>query len=161
MAGPDSLRVAGALEFDAIDALLRASFPGPDEAGLVIKLRAAGLMEAEVVTPWQGAIVAYLALSRLSAPHGWLALAPVAVAPEWQGKQIGSRLVAGMARLLAFKGQTTVVVGKPSFYARAGFSRARAAGLTSPYPLESTLLHRPGDDVPNDIVIYPAEFAGV
>jgi putative acetyltransferase len=161
MARPDSLRMARAHEFDAIDVLLRASFPGPEDAELVIKLRAAGLMEAEVVTPWEGGIVAYLALSRLSAPQRWLALAPVAVAPEWQGKQIGSRLVAGMLRLLEIKGQTTVVVGKPSFYARAGFSQMRAARLTSPYPLEFTLISRPGDDVPQETVIYPVEFGGV
>lgn len=56
---------------------------------------------------------------------------------------------------------TLVVVGKPSFYERAGFSQVRAAALTSDYPLEYTLIARPGDDVPTDRLIYPAAFAGL
>lgn len=56
---------------------------------------------------------------------------------------------------------TLVVLGKPSFYARAGFSLERAARLTSPYPISHTLIARAGADVPERHLIYPAAFAGV
>ncbi len=161
MSGPDSLRLARIEEHGAIEALLRAAFAGPDEAGLVRRLRDEGRIEAEMVMPWQGGIVGYLALSQLLAPMGWLALAPVAIAPEWQGRRLGSRLVAGMAKLAAIKGQKIVVIGKPSFYARAGFSLSRAAGLRSPYPLSVTGFFGPGSDVPTADVVYPGAFDGV
>ena len=51
-----------------------------------------------------------------------------------------------------------VVLGDPSLYSRVGFSKDRAQGLTSPYPLSHTLLLRPGDDIPTDTLIYPAAF---
>ena len=161
MSGPDSLRVAREADHAAIDLLLRAAFGGPDEANLMPRLRAAGVIETEMVMPWQAGIVAHLALSRLVAPDGWLALAPVAVAPAWQRRGLGLRMLAGALRLAAIKGQTVVVVGNPGYYARAGFSKARAACLTSPYPLQYTLMARPSDDVPEAVLIYPDAFAGV
>ena len=159
VAGPDYMRAMRLSEADQVDALLRAAFPGPDEANLVRHLRAAGQIETEVVLPWEDGIVGYLALSRLQAPAGWLVLAPVAVAPVWQGRRLGSRLVAMTMRLAAIKGQSVVVVGKPSFYARAGFSVQRAAGLKTPYPAEFTAYFDPGSDAPEAEVIYPPAFA--
>jgi putative acetyltransferase len=161
MSGPDSLRIARKTDQAAIDALLRAAFGGPDEADLMVRLRAAGVIETEMVMPWQEGIVAHLALSWLAAPDGWLALAPVSVAPSWQRKGLGLRMLAGVMRLAAINGQTVVVVGKPDFYVRAGFSRARAAGLTSPYPAEFTSIAGPGRDVPEATLIYPDAFGGV
>lgn len=158
---PDFMRPARAIDHDAIDALLRAAFPTPAEAALVQSLRAADQIEVELVMPWPAGLVGYLALSRMEAPSGWLALAPVAVAPAWQGKRLGSRMVAGALRLMAIKGVTTVVLGSPSFYARAGFSLTRASHLTSPFPLDHTLIARPGMDGPRDTLIYPAAFAQV
>ena len=67
-------------------------------------------------------------------------------------------MVTGAMRLMAIKGLTTVVLGKPSFYARCGFSSARAARLTSPYPIDHTLIARPGDDTPDESLLYPAAF---
>ena len=83
------------------------------------------------------------------------------IAPDWQGQRWGTRFVTAALRLMAIKGATTVVLGKPSFYARCGFSQSRAARLTSPYPIKNTLIARPGDDTPQDALIYPAAFNGV
>jgi putative acetyltransferase len=159
--GPDFMRGMRAGDEDAVDALLRAAFPGPQEADLVRRLRAEARMEMEIVLPWQDGVVGYVGLSRLVAPEGWLALAPVAIAPEWQGRRFGARLVGRVMQLVAIKQQRVVVIGKPSFYARAGFSQARAAGLRLPYSLEYTGYFGPGDDVPEAEVIYPAVFDGV
>lgn len=54
-----------------------------------------------------------------------------------------------------------VVLGRPSFYARAGFSLERAQNLISPYPLDHTLILKRGDDVPEGTLIYPAAFSKI
>ena len=155
MSGPDSFRSARPEDYDDIDLLLRTAFAGDEEVRLMRDLRAAGLIETEVVMPWSSGIVAHLALSRLVAPVGWLALAPVCVTPEWQGKRLGSRMLAGVMRLAAIKQQAVVVVGKPSFYARAGF---RFGGVASRYPVE--VVGAFGAEPVGD-VIYPLAFDGV
>ncbi len=160
-AAPDSLRPARPEDHEAIRALLHAAFPTRAEAGLVADLRASGAMELELVMPWPAGPVGYLAFSRMVAPEGWLALAPVAVAPVWAGKRLGTRMVTGAVRLMAIKGMTVVVLGSPTFYARAGFSQSRAEQLETPYPKDFTLIARPGMDIPRKKLIYPKAFEGV
>jgi putative acetyltransferase len=160
-AGPDFMRPLRAGEEDIAEALLKAAFPSPAEAALVRALRAAGQMELEMVLPWGTGLAGYLALSRLTAPAGWLALAPVAIAPEWQGQRWGTRSVTGVAKLAAIKGQTLVALGKPSFFTRCGFSQPRAARLIAPTPQQPRLIARPGDDTPEATLIYPASFQGL
>lgn len=182
--GPDvsAMRPADA---DEVEALLLAAFPGPAEAALVRALRAEGAMAMEQVMRVQGRIGAYAGVSRMVSPEGWFTLAPVAVRPECQGGalargspgmerhlRLGTRIVRDTASLfidhpdILRKGlgvtstPTLVVVGKPSFYARAGFSLERAARLRGPYPVANTLIARPGDDVPQEQLVYPAAFAG-
>ncbi|MES2432627.1 MAG: N-acetyltransferase [Pseudomonadota bacterium] len=181
--GPDSVREMRVDEQPEVDALLRAAFLTGDEADLLLKLRSDGVMWAEFVLPWQGKVAAYAGISRMVAPVGWGCVAPVAVLPEFQNAALapapelagqyrfGSRLMAWLPELVRLKASaqgadkdipsTLVVVGKPSFYARAGFSQARAVRLISDYPLEYTLIARPGDDVPTERLIYPAAFAGL
>ena len=164
-----------------VDALLRAAFPGPEEAALVRQLRADGAMASERIIRWQGRIGAYAAISRMAAPEGWFCLAPVAVLPEWQGGalaagrprleaafHLGSRIVRETVETFASRPvrnvterglvPTLVVLGDPRFYARCGFSLERAARLVSPYPVDHTLIARPGDDVPEAKLVYPAAF---
>lgn len=161
MTGPDSLRFARETDHGAIDTLLRAAFGGPREARIMAALRAAGVVEYEMVMPWQDGIVGHLAVSRLVAPNGWLVLAPVAVAPDWQRKGLGVRLVVGVLQLCAIKGQTVAVLGEPAFYVRAGFSAERAAGLTATHGPQPILLAGPGTDVPVATLMFPAAIDGV
>ncbi len=176
--GPDFAREMRPGEAEEVDALLRAAFGGPDEAELVRALRRDGAMWAEMVLPW-GRIGAYAAVSRMVAPAGWGCLAPVAVLPEWQrgalwrGRRedgwkedwrFGTRLVSMIVESILHNAgnprapQTLVVLGEPGFYERCGFSLARAQRLTSPYPLSHTLIARPGNDVPEERLVYPAAF---
>jgi putative acetyltransferase len=46
-----------------------------------------------------------------------------------------------------------VVLGKPSFYGRWGFSLEQAQKLRSPYPLEYTLILQRGEEVPEETLI--------
>lgn len=65
-----------------------------------------------------------------------LALAPVAVLPEWQRQGVGSALVcAGLQAAAALGHALVVVVGHPEYYPRFGFVPARAAGLEVPFPV--------------------------
>ena len=141
---PDFLRELRRGEEPAVDALLRAAFDGEEEAAQV--------MAAD------GEIIAYLALSRMVAPKGWLCLAPVAVHPDWQGRRIGRRMVGLITEWARISGTTVVVLGQVPFYERAGFSAARAARLTSPYPIAHTLLAGPGTDAPEATLTYPRAF---
>ena len=103
---PDFMRPARPADHAAIDHILRAAFGGPDEADLVTNLRAAGAMELELVMTADETPVCHLALSRMAAPAGWLALAPVAVdphglkhCPELLSRQINTRIAGILARL--------------------------------------------------------------
>lgn len=156
---PEFVRGFRATDAEAVDGLLQAAFGGPREAAMVRDLRASGEMVIELVMPWEGAIIGDVALSRMVAPDGWLCLAPMAIAEAWSGRGLGVRLAKSAVALAA--GRTVVVVGKPSLYARAGFSLNRAARLTSSYPIDHTLIARPDDDVPEGTLIYPAAFEGV
>lgn len=184
--GPDVSEMQRGEE-DEVEALFLAAFPGPEEAELVRDLRADGAMVSERVMRWQGKIAAYAGISRMVRPEGWFALAPVAVLPEFQNggsgrerarlqpyQRLGTWIVQQTADMYTSfphmmrkelqpkdRKPTLVVLGKPSFYARCGFSLERAARLTSPYPIANTLIARAGDDVPEETLVYPAAFDGV
>jgi putative acetyltransferase len=65
-----------------------------------------------------------------------LALAPMAVHPEFQNQGIGSKLVReGLDRCRNFCHKIVVVVGHSVFYPRFGFTSARAKGLETPFPV--------------------------
>lgn len=179
--GPDVTEMRPT-DADEVEALLKAAFPGPEEAALVRALRADGAMVMEHVMRVKDRIGAYAGISRMIAPEGWFALAPVAVLPEWQNGalaqdrpylRLGTRIVRQMTSLfiehpgILRKGlgiastPTLVVLGKPSFYARCGFSQPRAARFGGPYPQDHTLIARSGDDSPVGTLIYPPAFSGV
>ncbi|MEY4697052.1 MAG: hypothetical protein RIT14_1480 [Pseudomonadota bacterium] len=143
-----------------VDDLLDAAFGGAgEERDLVRALRAAGLMELELVTPRDGAVVAYAGVCRMVEPAGWLCLAPVGVDPRLHGQGLGSHIVRRALALLP--GRMVVVLGDPGFYARLGFSGRRAARLRSVYPVTHLLLAGPGADVPEVQLIYPPPFDGL
>lgn len=178
--GPDFTTAPRTDQHEEIHQLLVAAFGRADEAELVRRLRADGAMWHELVKPWDGVIAGYAALSRMRRPEGWACLAPVAVLPRYQrgaaaghpsvrnAYAIGTRLVgeivqaASCAREPSASGHrfpdTIVVLGKPSFYERAGFSGARARNLVSPYDIGHTLIARSGSDAPSETLQYPLAF---
>ncbi|MEX5728379.1 putative acetyltransferase [Rhodovulum iodosum] len=153
-----NLRQAQPDDQPAIALLLTAAFGQPAEALLVESLRAEGAMALELVVERRGnGLWGYLALSQMRSPVGWLALAPVAVAPSQQRQGVGSALILGA---LEMTDAPVVVVGEPGYYARFGFSVDRAARLTSPYPPEFTALHQraPEGDAPAEVLVYATAF---
>lgn len=113
---------------DAIDALLRDSFGGKDEALLLRKLRENGDLSLSLVADAAGTILGHVALSPLAADRPAYALAPLAVAPKAQGLGIGAALVH--QAVIWADTASVVVVGAPAYYGPLGF---RPADLDSPY----------------------------
>jgi len=65
-----------------------------------------------------------------------LALAPLAVCPEFQNQGIGSQLVKqGLEECQRLGHKVVIVIGYPMYYTRFGFSSATAKGLSAPFPV--------------------------
>ena len=145
-------------EEEGVRDLLETAFGGTDEGRLVDGLRKSGDMAGEMVLPMGERVIGYYALSRLTAPKGWLCLAPVAIAPDLQRLGHGRRMIRQLAEGGRLTGQYVVVLGQVEFYEKSGFRKDRAARLASPYPLEHTLLAGPGEDAPKEALRYPKPF---
>lgn len=143
-------------EEPAAEALLNRAFPSNDEARLVAKLRKSGAMAGEQVLADGDTLLGYYALSQMQGPKGWLCLAPVAVDPDHHGKGLGRRMMRWLVGWAEQTGQTVVVLGDPAFYQRCGFRMAE--GLTSPYPLDHTLVAGPAG---SGALVYPKAFEGL
>ncbi len=105
-------------------ALLQRAFPyTAHETELVQKLHEHGKPLHEWVCLHTNKVVAYLAFS--NAYHGddicGLHLAPMAVAPDFQGQGIGSELLRFALRQEVIKSQPLFVLGRPDYYRRFGF----------------------------------------
>lgn len=137
--------------------LVKRAFGQEEEARLVAALREGGHMALELVAEDRGRIVGHVALSRMVAPKGWLALAPVSVDPKRQKTGIGSALCQ-MA--VDYANAPVVVLGDPAYYARFGFDYARAAKLQTPFPVEYTGLHAPKieEAQPPETLVYAPPF---
>lgn len=120
--------------------LLEASFPGFGEARLVDNLRGDGDILLSLVAEDEGVVIGYIAFSRLRVEDDdgdafrAVALAPLAVYPEYQQQGVATRLVREGHACLAAMGITlSVVLGEPSYYARFGYSNKRAARFASDF----------------------------
>jgi putative acetyltransferase len=124
---------------EAIRRVHRLAFGQDAEAALVDALRDGGHVRLSLVALRNGALVGHILFSELEILTRWgtmaaLALAPMAVLPEYQRQGIGSALVRrGLELCRAAGHRAVIVVGHPEFYPRFGFSPALARGLQSPY----------------------------
>ncbi len=126
-------------DFNAVEDLLIDSFATADEARLVEMLRGRGDLALELVAEENGKLVGHLAFSRLVAPTGWLALAPLAVLPKYQRQGVGADLIAnGIVAAENAGWRAIVVLGDPKYYRKFGFDTELARELQSPYPLAFT-----------------------
>lgn len=93
-----------------------------------------------------------------------LALAPVAVLPEFQGRGIGGKLIeAGhqSARDLGY--QSVILLGHDKYYPRFGYRLAEEFGITLPFdvPKENCMAIELQPDALKNVhgdVVYPKEF---
>ena len=93
-----------------------------------------------------------------------LALAPLSVVPEFQGKGVGSQLVTEGHRLAKALGyQSVVVLGHPGYYPRFGYEPMKKYGLELPFLVREEncmiiSLAEHGLSGVTGKVVYPPEF---
>lgn len=138
------LRAEEVADRDEVRRVIEAAFGQPDEADIVDRLRANGDLFMSHLADRKGRIIAHLAFSPAQVldddgvPRdirgGLLALAPMAVAPDYQRQLVGQGLLRSALMRLERAGVGAVVVlGHPTYYPRFGFTPASAFGLRCPF----------------------------
>lgn len=157
---------------DAVRAVHRLAFAGEDEGRLVDALRQAGDAVISLVAD-DGAengaedghrIVGHALFSRLDAPMRALALAPVGIRPDHQGRGAGSALVReGLDRAERAGWAAVFVLGEPAFYGRFGFDVDAARGYACAYAGDHFMVRAlgPGRIPTSGRIAYPAPFAAL
>ncbi|QDX27585.1 N-acetyltransferase [Sphingomonas suaedae] len=136
-----AIRHATGGDVAAIDALLRRSFPAPDEAMLVQRLCIDGDMVLTLVADDEdsGALAGMVAFSRMDVTVNdvslaAVALAPVAVEAAYRRQGVAEALIGAGHRHLGDAGYLlSFVLGDPAYYGRFGYAADLARGFDSPY----------------------------
>lgn len=161
------IRCENAAEEPAVRVIHETAFGRPDEADLVDSLRKEGAVLVSLIADVNSRVVGHILFSRMwidgpDVSLAAVALAPVAVLPIHQGKGIGGALIRSGLDSLRDRGEgVAIVLGHPAYYARFGFSTAKAHGLRSPFPPESYMaaeLSAGALDGVSGKVRYPAAF---
>jgi putative acetyltransferase len=138
-----SIRAATPRDREAIRLVEEHAFGQQAEAGLVDALVAEGDAVVELVAEEDGDVVGHILFSRLYIQNGGktvpaVALAPLAVEPDFHGTGIGGALVREAHIRLKDAGETiAVVLGDPAYYGRFGYTHERAAKFQSDYQGEA------------------------
>lgn len=129
----------------ALFAVHAAAFGQDDEARLVDALRAAGQVRLGLLAEGADRILGHVVFGDVAVvgpARSWsgLALAPVAVLPDFQNLGIGSALIRrGLEECRRRAVPFVLVLGHPGFYERFGFRANLAAAIESPFPPENFL----------------------
>jgi len=137
------IRPETAADLDSIRHVNRLAFGQEAEARLVDTLRDGGYVRASLVAEKEKQVVGHILFSDLpilteAGTVPALALAPMAVLPDFQNQGIGSALVRrGLEACRQQVHRIVVVLGHPHFYQRFGFRSDLAKRLESPYSGEA------------------------
>lgn len=130
-------------DLPAVRSINEVAFGRRDEADLVERLGAEGVVLASLVAEMQGRPAGHILFSRMwidttASAVPAVALAPMAVLTEFQHQGIGRKLVRRGLDLLRSRGeQIVIVLGHPDYYPRFGFSVEKARRLENPFPPEA------------------------
>ncbi len=109
-------------------------------------------------------MVGHILFSRLYVQDGGktfraVALAPLAVEPDFHGTGIGGALVREAHIRLKSAGETlAVVLGDPAYYGRFGYAHDRAAGFESDYQGDALQALAWGDAPETGKLVYASAF---
>lgn len=153
-------------DIDQVHAVNVASFPTSDEADLVDRLRAdpsAWIDGLAYVAEADGQVVGFALATRAHVGDvPVLALAPCAVQPAYQGRGVGTAVIAALLEAARRRAeQAVVVLGHAEYYPRFGFVPASRSRVTAPFdvPDEAFLALALGDaPVPAGPMRYAAAF---
>ena len=115
------------------------AFGRAEEADLVDGLRREGAVLLSLIAEVEQRIVGHILFTRMwietsNGSVSAVALAPMAVLPEYQRRGIGQRLVRQGLNLLRCRGERIVIiVGHPDYYPRFGFVTAKPRGIDNEY----------------------------
>lgn len=159
-----SIRAATPRDREAIRLVEEHAFGQQAEAGLVDALVAGGDAVVELVAEEDGQFVGHILFSRLYVQNGGetvpaVALAPLAVEPDFHGTGIGGALIREAHIRLRDGGETlAVVLGDPAYYGRFGYSNERAAKFESDYQCEALQALAWGDAPETGKLVYASAF---
>ncbi|MGR3764297.1 GNAT family N-acetyltransferase [Rossellomorea sp. NS-SX7] len=132
-------------DFKAIKDVNDLAFKKEDESILIEKIR-----ESEAYIPElslvgftdRGFLAGHILFSKIHIENDAgemipsIALAPVAVHPEYQGEGIGTSLIQeGIARARNLGYTSVIVLGHPTYYPRFGFKRASEFSIKAPFDI--------------------------
>ena len=137
-----SVRAATVADHPAVADVVARAFGdhGQTVAALVEALRAGGQVRAELVAEDAAVLTGHVMLSRSwvdarEALVEVLVLSPLSVAPEQQGRGVGSALLAAAVEAARDLGTPALFLeGDPGYYAARGFLPATPLGFVRPSP---------------------------
>ncbi len=137
-----------AADYEDVKQVIKAAFANAEhsdknEHKLVARLRDSDEYISELslvaVDKDRNHIVGHILLSKIKIIHDnyaveSLALAPIAVLPEYQHKGIGKRLISEALKIATAIGfKSVVVLGHPDYYPKFGFEKASKWGIKAPF----------------------------
>jgi putative acetyltransferase len=137
---PVTLRAETRADYEAIDHVNHLAFSGEEEVTLIRRLREDGDIRLSLVAELDGQVVGNIVLSKMVVDLddgrrlNCLALAPVAVLPDWQKRGIGAALIrAAVERARGGDEAAIILVGHADYYPRFGFSSEVVSGVKNPF----------------------------
>ena len=115
----------------AIEAVIIAAFENAahtehTEQFIVRELRKFDVLSVSLVAEDDSEVIGHVAVSPVTISDGstgWFGLGPLSVSPERQGGGVGTRLVErALSELRALGAVGCVVLGRPAYYSRFGFT---------------------------------------
>ena len=165
------IRREEAEDYEAVRQVVQAAFAGAERADgteqdLVEELRKseAFLPELSLVAEIDGRIAGHILFTKARAGDTpVLALAPLSVLPEYQGRGVGTALIREGHRIAGELGyRYSVVLGSENYYPRAGYRPAETFGIEPPpgFPRENFMAYKIGENAPevSGTMRYAEEF---
>ena len=173
--GEVRIRAESVADHEAIRRIVTAAFGRAAEAELIDAVRRSpGYVPAMALVAEHGGtivghvMVSHTTLRALRGEHRVALLAPLAVAPDHQGRGVGAALVRAVAAVADERGEPILLLeGDPAYYGRLGFEAASNHGIALPLPTGvpadvAQVLPLSADDRElRGAVVYPSAFDDV
>jgi putative acetyltransferase len=144
------------------EAFLDAPHTDHTEQFIVDALRHSGALTISKIAIVDGEIIGHVAISPVTlstGATGWFGLGPISVLSEFQGRGVGSRLMASsLSDLEAMGASGCVVLGDPGYYGRFGFKVVDGLGYPG-VPAEYFQALSFSGEVPQGEVSYHEAFS--